>query len=190
MPSEGVVEPPRRRFLDWRFLSALAALLFVVLIVVGSWRNWEARERDDAERAALISQLEVRAGEVEGLQRQARHLQRDMNRERRAAREAARDASGERRLLIERQEFLIRVLQRHGLMPRDTPTASRPPGGGGPASSPAAPPPASPGPPGASAGPTSSSAGSDRPGNAPDHSHAGGNGNGNGRGPGGKGRKP
>lgn len=120
MPSEALVEPPRRRFLDWRFLSALAALLMVALLVVGAWRDWEAEARADAERAALIAQLTAANQDNRMLRRQMTRIHRDAER-------AEKQARRQRAVLLLELVQLNRWLREHGVV---VPVESSPAAGG------------------------------------------------------------
>lgn len=108
----------RRRFLDWRFLAALAALVLVGFLVWAGFRNYELREAEAEHKDALIEQLAGRSAEVVALEREVAELTdriaelTDRARaDRQEAREERRSAARERSRLLRQQERMLELLR-------------------------------------------------------------------------------
>lgn len=117
IPAEAVPRSPRRRFLDWRFLTALACLILVCLLVYGAWRNYDLREVEAAERAALIAQLDERADQADDLREQIDELEAAADGATGDVRDRLVAAEDERAMLLEQQAVMIAMLQDAGLLP-------------------------------------------------------------------------
>lgn len=113
--ARAVGEPPRRtRFVDWRFLASLTALLLVVLIVFGAWRNYEIREAEAEQKDRLLLELVERSSEIDRLEDRLDRVLADSKRERRANERERRAARQERAELLRQQEVMLRLLRRYG----------------------------------------------------------------------------
>ena len=128
VPAEAAGTPVERRprFLDWRFLAALTALLLVALLLGGAWRNYEIREAEATQKDRLIGQVESLQGQVESLTSRIVTLQDRGREDRLRAADERRAASRERAKLLRQQELMIRLLQRHGIAPRGSLAAASP----------------------------------------------------------------
>lgn len=113
VPAESV-KHRRFRFLDWRFLAALAGLVLMVLLVLAAWRNYEIREAETAQKDALIEQLADRSAQIDRLERQVHAMHEQSRADRKTWREERRDARQERAKLIRQQETMLRLLRRYG----------------------------------------------------------------------------
>ena len=118
MPAEGIVQEPRRRFLDWRFLAALTGLILVAFFVWAGFRNYEIREAEAAQKDALLSQLADRSnqietleGEVSELNDRIRVLQDRAREDRLSAAKDRRNASRERARMLRQQARMLALLQ-------------------------------------------------------------------------------
>lgn len=139
-----VEERPRRRFVDWRFLAALAALLMIAFLAWAGVRNYEIRQTEAEQKDALIVQLAERSGQIERLEAQIEDMYQRLRAVQTASREDAKAMREERAALLRNQRTMIRLLQRHGIVPRTSltgpagvvtyipaPPPSRASGGGG-----------------------------------------------------------
>jgi cell division protein FtsB len=126
-----IEEQERRRFLDWRFLAALTALILVAFVVWAGFRNYEIREQEVAQKDALISQLADRSQQIETLEGQVAELtnriavlQDRARTDRKVAANERRSAARERAKLIRQQERMLELLQAKGVDFRTSRTVS------------------------------------------------------------------
>lgn len=116
MPAETMGEvAPRRRFLDWRFLAALAGLLLVAFFVWAGFRNYEIREAEAAQKDALISELAASADQIRSLEHEVADLNDRITTLQDRANEDRRAATREREQLLRQQARMLRLLRSVGL---------------------------------------------------------------------------
>jgi cell division protein FtsB len=121
----------RRRFLDWRFLAALTALVLVAFVVWAGVRNYDIREAEAAQKNALIEQLSDRATQIESLEADIADLtdriavlQDRARTDRKLATAERKSAARERAKLIRQQERMLQLLQAQGVDFRTSRTVS------------------------------------------------------------------
>lgn len=92
----------------WKVVAAFTALILVLLLAYGAWRNYELREAEAAQKDDLIAELTERTEQIEALEARLMEINDRANEER-------RDARAERRRLLRQQDRMLRILQGLGV---------------------------------------------------------------------------